>query len=94
MIGTKSSVPFLSDRLKKLYVDSIATAILALLMIGIAVGFTFVEDWCRAQARPEWLINCFQGLSILLFVTDSIALAAVCINIMIESIRGVFASKP
>lgn len=87
-------MPLLNDRLKRLYLDSIATAILALLMMGIAVGFTFVEDWCRAHGRPEWLVNCFQGLAILLFVTDSIALATVCINVMIESIRGIFASKP
>ncbi len=83
-------MPLLSPKMRRLYADSIASAVFALMLLGFAVLFTFADDWCREHHRPAWLTLGFRGLSILLFVTDGIAITCVCLKVIIESVRETF----
>lgn len=86
-------MPIFSARMRRLYADSIASAGFALMLLVFAVFFTFADDWCQEHHRPIWLTLGFRGLSLLLFVTDGIAIVCVCLKIIIESVRETFWSS-
>lgn len=79
-----------SPRLKRLLQHSIGSFLFAFLMMVLAVALTYVEDLCREQNRPAWLVNGIEIISIMLFVTDSIAILTLCIKLLLESCRDVF----
>ena len=81
---------FLSEKMRRLYRDSVVSAGFGLLVFVIAVLFTYADDWSVQHHRPDWLVFGFRGLSILFFVTDSIAITCVCFKVMFESVREVF----
>lgn len=83
---------FFSEKIRRLYSDSIASAGFGIMVFAFAVLFTYADDWCTAHHRPNWLVVGFRGLSILFFVTDSIAITCVCLKVMFESVREVFRS--
>jgi uncharacterized membrane protein YidH (DUF202 family) len=77
----------LSTKTKHLLRESLQTFIVAVAFILFAVGLTFVEDWCIALHRPAWLVKAIEALSIIMFLTDSLVLLAVCARVGISVVR-------
>lgn len=73
--------------------DSLCAFAFMLLIMALAVALTYAEDWARAENRPEWLLFGFHGISILLFITDGIAIAGLCAKLILHSVRDVFRWK-
>ena len=59
-------------------------------MMVLAIGLTYLEDFCKQQARPLWLIDGIELISIMLFVTDSIAILSLCLKLLFECYRDLF----
>ncbi|MEY2561161.1 MAG: hypothetical protein QOG51_1576 [Verrucomicrobiota bacterium] len=62
-------------------------------VFAAAVALTYVEDWCRAQHRPEWVVLGVQGLSIFMFVADGIVVCVTCVKLIRTAIRDLFNTR-
>lgn len=83
-------MPWLSPRFKHHFRHTFELTLLAAFLLGAAVSLTYLEDWCHAHHRPDWLCTGFQVLSIILFVADAVAVAGACVKLVFEVIREIF----
>lgn len=59
----------------------------------VAIALTYVEDWCRAQHRPDWVVFGVQGLSLFMFVADGIVLCVTCVKLIKGAIRDLLTTR-
>ena len=64
---------FFSPSFVVLLRHSIESALYLILVLVVALGLSFVEDWLRASHRPPILINGVYWVSIIAFLVDLVA---------------------
>jgi hypothetical protein len=67
-------------------------SLFAAVIFILAILLTFVEEWCRDHGRPAWLLEGIEALSVLLFITDGIAILCTCTKLIIELMRDLIAN--
>jgi len=67
---------------------SVKTFAFAVVIFALAIGLTYVEDFCVAQKRPPWLIIGVQALSIWMFIVDAVVLFNLGLRVILRSIRS------
>jgi hypothetical protein len=69
--------------------ESLGTFLLASVVTALAILLSFVEDFCRASHRPQWLCVGVECFAVILFIADSIVLLAVVARVLIATIKDV-----
>ena len=62
----------LPQRAKAVLRDLVGSTIVALLFLGVAIGLSFLEDWCRDAHRPTYLLVTIEIISIAAIIGDGI----------------------
>jgi hypothetical protein len=70
----------------------LAGAIFAFILLIVAVGFTYVEDWIISHNRPHWLCMGCTGITILLFVVDGIVITSMVLKFAFEAVIDLYES--
>ena len=84
---------FFSKRIHEILKHALGMLVVGVVILACAIALTFVVDWMRETRRPEWLIQGAEGMSVMMFVADGIAIVAVCFRVVFETIKDLFGKK-
>lgn len=81
---------FFSKRIREILKHALGMVVVGIVILACAIALTFLVDWMKQTHRPKWLITGAEGMSVMMFVADGIAIVAVCFRVIIEAIRDLF----
>lgn len=84
---------FFSKHIHEILKHALGMLVVGVVILACAIALTFVVDWMRETRRPEWLIQGAEGMSVMMFVADGIAIVAVCFRVVFETIKDLFGKK-
>lgn len=78
----------LSPYTKKQICEAYGNFLSAVLMLGFAIGLSYLEDFLHYTKRPEWLCFGTELISITLFILDGIVIISISGILGARLIRG------